>query len=104
MLAATGRTEACLPRRILQKSGQEELPLVQGQGWRLRAPGCDSAGAGKRSYPMPEVRGSGLEELTTPEVRGSLPEEHHHLQGVVAVRAQEGREELLHVQGQNRRP
>ena len=83
----------------MQKSGQEELPLAQGQGRRLRAPGCDSAGAGERSYPTPEVRGSGLEELTMPEVRGSLREEHHHFQGVVAVRAQEGREELLHVQG-----
>ena len=36
---------------------------------------------------MPEVRGDGQEELP-------------HLQGVVAVQAQEGREELLHVQGQ----
>ena len=43
-----------------------------------------------RSYPTPEVRGSGLEEQA-------------HVQGAVAVRAQEGREELLHVQGQEGR-
>ena len=36
---------------------------------------------------MPEARGGG---------RGELP----HIQGVVAVLAQEGLEELLHVQGQ----
>ena len=47
-------------------------------------PGCDSAGAAKRSYPTSEVRGGGLEEKP-------------HLQGVVAARAQEGLEELFHV-------
>ena len=41
--------------------------------------------AAGRSYPTPEVRGSGLEEQP-------------HVQGAVAARAQEGREELLHVQ------
>ena len=40
---------------------------------------------------MPEVRGGGLEEQ--PQV-----------QGAAAARAQEGREELLHVQGQEGRP
>ena len=44
-----------------------------------------------RSYPMSEVRGSGQEELP-------------HVQGAVAVRAQEGSEELLHVQGQEGQP
>ena len=40
-----------------------------------------------RSYPKPKVRGCGQEKQP-------------HVQGVVAVRAQEGQEELLHVQGQ----
>ena len=40
----------------------------------------------KRSYPMPEVRVGGQEEQP-------------HVQGAAAARAQEGREELLHVQG-----
>ena len=41
----------------------------------------------KRSYP-------------TPEVRGGSREEQPHVQGAVAVRVQEGRKELLHIQGQ----
>ena len=39
-----------------------------------------------------------------PEVRGGGQEEQPHIQGAEAVRAQEGREELLHVQGQEGRP
>ena len=40
-----------------------------------------------RSYPPPEVRGGSREKQP-------------HIQGAVAVRVQEGQEELLHVQGQ----
>ena len=40
----------------------------------------------KRSYPTSEVRGGSREELP-------------HVQGAVAAWVQEGREELLHVQG-----
>ena len=39
------------------------------------------------SYPMPVVRGGGREEQP-------------HIQGAVAVQAQEGLEELFHIQGQ----
>ena len=70
--------------------GQEELPNFQGQGQPLRVPGCDGTGMAKRSYPASEVRGGGWEELP-------------HVQGAVAARAQEGLEELLHVQGQEGR-
>ena len=35
-----------------------------------------------------------------PEVRGSGQEEQPQVQGAVAAWAQEGREELLHIQGQ----
>ena len=31
---------------------QEELPHVQGQGWRPRVPGCNNTGAAKRTYTM----------------------------------------------------
>ena len=31
--------------RTVQKRGQEELPLTQRQGWRLRVPGYDGTGA-----------------------------------------------------------
>ena len=34
------------------------------------------------------------------EARGRSLEEQHHLQGAVVARAQEGLEELFHVQGQ----
>ena len=47
--------------------------------------------AAGRSYPIPEVKGGGREEQP-------------HVQGAVAVQVQEGREELLHVQGQEGRP
>ena len=40
-----------------------------------------------RSYPMPKARGGGQEEQP-------------HVQGAVAARVQEGREELLHIQSQ----
>ena len=53
-------------------------------------PGCNGAGVAERSYPTSEVRGSGREEKP-------------HLQGVVAARAQEGLEELSHVEGQEGR-
>ena len=41
---------------------------------------------------------------TTPEVRGSGRDEQPHIQPAAAAWAQEGREELLHVQGQEGRP
>ena len=46
--------------------------------------------AAGRSNPTPEARGSGLEEQP-------------HVQGAVVARAQEGLEELVHVQGQEGR-
>ena len=65
----------------------EEPPHVQGQGWGLRVPAWDSAGAAERSYPTPEARGGGREDQP-------------HLQGAVAAWAQEGLEEPSHVEGQ----
>ena len=63
---------------------EEELPQVRGQGQWPRVPGCDGTGAAERSYP-------------TSKVRGGSWEEQPHVQGAVAVRAQEGLEELFHV-------
>ena len=61
-----------------RRNGQEELPHVQGQGGsREELPHA----------PTPEARGGGREEL--PQV-----------QGAVAARAQEGLEELSHIEGQ----
>ena len=63
-------------------------------------------GSKKRSYPTSKVRGSGPEELPhapTPEARGSGWEDQLHVQGAVAARAQEGLEELSHIEGQEGR-
>ena len=60
-------------------------------------------GGNERSYPMSEVRGGGQEEIPhppKPEARGGGWEEQPH---AVAVRAQEGLEELSHVEGQEGR-
>ena len=75
------------------RSGLEEIPDTQGQGQQpRRATTRPSSGAvAERSYPTPEVRGSGREEQP-------------HVQGAVAALAQEGQEEILHIQGQEERP
>ena len=54
----------------------------------------------ERSYPVYEVRGGSREELLQVQGQGWWQEEQPHVQGAVAVRAQEGQEELIHVQGQ----
>ena len=62
--------------------------------------------AAKKSYPTSEVRGGDREELPhtpTPEARGGGQEEQPHFQGAVAAWAQEGLEELSHIEGQEGR-
>ena len=68
------------------------LPRIRGQGRRLRGaiPHPRPGVAAGRSNPMPETRGSGREDQP-------------HIQGAVAARAQEGLEELSHVEGQEGR-
>ena len=74
------------------RNSQEELPHVQGQGQRPggATPLPRSGGLAERSHPASQARGGGREEP-------------HHVQGVVALRAQEGLEELSHVEGQEGR-
>ena len=55
---------------------------------------------------MSEVRGGGWEEIPhalKPEAKNGGREEQPHVQGAVAVQAQEGLEELSHVEGQEGR-
>ena len=78
------------PPLEVRDGSQEEVPNVQGQEQWPKVLGCDGTGVAERSYRMPEVRGCGLEEQP-------------HVQGVVAAREQEGQEELLHIQGKERR-
>ena len=118
--------ERSYPASEVSGGGLEELPHVRGQGQRpggdtLRPsqwrPGGDTlrlrSGAARRSHLEPEARGSDLEE--PPLARG----QRRHLggathargegqrpggatRGVVAVQAQEGLEELSHVEDQKR--
>ena len=89
--------------KCLRGGSQEELPEVRGQGQQPRVPGCDGAGMAERSYPTSEVAAAAGRSYPTSEVRGGYREELPHLQGAVAARAQEGLEELFHVQGQEGR-
>ena len=102
-----------------KRRGQEELPHVRGQGQWPRVPDCNCAGTAERSYPTSEVRGGGREEIPhalKPEPRGSRREELPHppkpeasgggqedQPHTVAARAQEGLEELSHIEGQEGR-
>ena len=66
-------------------------------------PDCNGAGMAERRYPASEVRGSGREELPhalKPKARGSSQEDQLH---TMAALAQEGLEELSHVEGQEGR-
>ena len=65
--------------------------MDRAEAWpRGATPRPRSGAAAKRSYP-------------TPEVRGGTREEQPQVQGAAAARAQEGQEELLHIQGQEGR-
>ena len=67
---------------------------------------CVSGAMAKRIYPTSEVRGGSWEELPhapKPEARGGGREDQPHVQGAVAAQAQEGLEELSHVEGQEGR-
>ena len=112
-----------LPRIRGRGGSREEIPSVRGQGWRpgeatprLHAQGQGRWWGGDTTRPKPDARGGGLEEIPNapkPEAKGGGGEEHHmteargggqedqtHIQGAVAARAQEGLEELYHIEGQ----
>ena len=72
----------------------KKLPHVQGQGQR------------QEELPRVRGRGGGQEELPhapRPKAKGSGWEEQPHVQGAVAAWAQEGLEELSHIEGQEGR-
>jgi len=60
---------------------------------------CPRSGAVAESARL-RWRRNGREELPKSEVRGGGQEDQPHVQGAVAARAQEGLEELFHVEGQ----
>ena len=53
-----------------------------------------------RSNPMPKARAATGRSNPTPKARGGSQEEQPHVQGVVAVRAQEDLEKLSHFEVQ----
>ena len=53
---------------------------------------------------MSEVRGGGREEQPMPEARSGSQEDQPHVQGAMAVWAQEGLEEISQVEDQERWP
>ena len=77
------------------------MPGWDGTGTTERSyPASEVGGAAERSDPASEVRGSDERSYPVSEVRGGSPEDQPHAQGAMAVQAQEGLEELFHVQGQ----
>ena len=78
---------------------------VRGQGWRPGGaiPHPRSGAAAERRYPANEVRGDSWQELPhapIPEASGGGQEDQPHVQEAVAAWAQEGLEELSHIEGQ----
>ena len=79
----------------------QEDPMPERQLPRGVTP-CPRSGAAAESARLQWHR-NGREELPESEVRGGGREEQPHVQGAVAARAQEGLEELPHVEGQEGR-
>ena len=94
-----------------------EDPMPEGR-WPRGVTPCPRSGAaaesarlrwhrnGQEELPKSEIRGGGQEELPhapTPETRGGGREELPPIQGAMAAWAQEGLEELSHVEGQEGR-
>ena len=90
------------PTSEVRGGGWEELLHVQGQGqWQGGATPCLRPGtAAERSYPRLRPGAVARRTYPIPKARGGCGEKQPHLQGAVAAGAQEGLEELFHVQGQ----
>ena len=77
------------PMSEVRGSAREYQDVTVQERQRGATPRLRSGAVAGRSYPPPEARGGSREELPP-------------AQGVVAMQAQEGLEELLHVQGKER--
>ena len=92
---ATGRS---YPASEVRGGGREELPCVQSQ-WR---PGGDTlhlrSGVAGKSHLAPEARGGDPEE--PPRAQGQGLRQGGATLGAVAAQAQEGLDELSHIEGQ----
>ena len=97
-----------LPHVRGQGRRREELPRVQGRGRHREeiphAPSQRTGAAGGRSYPTPphpRPRAAGGRSNPTHEARVGGRGDQPHVQGAMAAGAQEGLEELSHVEGQD---
>ena len=90
-----------------RRNHQEELPHVRIHGGRPRGDTQPArSGVATEELPRIQVRGGSREELPhapTPEARGCGWEDQPHVQGAFAAPAQEGLEELSHIEGQEGR-
>ena len=93
-----GREE--LPKSEVRGGGRED-PMPEGRQPREVTP-CPRSGAAAQTARLQRHR-NGREELPKSEARGGGQEDQPHVQGAVAVRAQEGLEELSHAEGQEGR-
>ena len=82
----------------VEGDGRKEPPRVRGQGRHLRP----RAAAG-RSNPTLEARAVTRSSNLTPKAKDSSREGQPHVQGVAAVRAQEGLGEPSNIEGQEGR-
>ena len=88
-----GTAERSYPASEIRGGGQEGIP---------HAPKPKAGAMGRRSYPMlPRLRSRAVARRSNPmpEARGGGWEDQPHVQGAMAAQAQEGLEELSHVEG-----
>ena len=83
--------------------GREETPRIRDQGQPGEATSRPRPGAVTlRSHPEPEARGGSWEEPPTPEAAARGRQRGRATPGAVAEQAQDGLEEVSHVEGQER--
>ena len=101
--AATGTLSAAersYPTTEVRDRSWEDL-MPEGRRPRGVTPRPRSGAAAKSA--RLQRRRNGREELPKSEARGGGQEDQPHVQGAVAVRAQEGLEELSHIEGKEGR-
>ena len=94
---ARGSDQRSYPASKVKSGRREEIP---------HAPSLRPGVTGGRSYPTPlspRPRATAERSNRTTEARGGGREDQPHVQGAVAARAQEGLEELSHIEGQEGR-
>ena len=87
-------------RNSIQSATGRSYPTskVRGSGQECQAATAQEHPRGATSRPRPGV--AARRSYPTPEARGGDQDEQPQVQGTVAARAQEGLEELSHVEGQ----